>query len=239
MGQQINANLYRVKINNGWNSNWSCDKKNYSFLLHDDLFILKFLRCFLEKRFGLKIGDFCIQRKFGSVDIWLYVYINFYRNLINYNIKNERFPDNSRYLNHNISRILSKITVIEKLLSHLFKCNFKIHLKKSDSPYTSAEYISTGIKYLIEKSYKGKKRALISFFKCLKNEWKAHKKDIKGIRIRCAGRLDGKSRIAAIYKHQCGQVPLQTIKAKINYAISTAFIRYGTIGIKVWVCLNK
>ncbi|KJJ84330.1 30S ribosomal protein S3 [Candidatus Omnitrophus magneticus] len=56
----------------------------------------------------------------------------------------------------------------------------------------------------------------------------------EGIRIRCSGRLGG-AEIARVETMKYGKVPLQTIRANIDYGFSEARTTYGIIGIKVWV----
>ncbi len=56
----------------------------------------------------------------------------------------------------------------------------------------------------------------------------------KGIKVVVSGRLGGAD-IARTDKQMEGQVPLHTLRAEIDYAISEARTTYGTIGIKVWV----
>ncbi len=61
-------------------------------------------------------------------------------------------------------------------------------------------------------------------------------RDVKGMRIRVSGRLNG-AEIARSEWVAKGAVPLQTLRANIDYGETTAFTTYGTIGVKVW--LNK
>jgi small subunit ribosomal protein S3 len=68
------------------------------------------------------------------------------------------------------------------------------------------------------------KRAIIS----------AMKIGAKGIKVCCAGRLGG-AEIARTEWHSEGKVPLQTLDADIDYACTTAFTIYGTVGVKVWL----
>ena len=56
-----------------------------------------------------------------------------------------------------------------------------------------------------------------------------------GIRINVAGRLGGVE-IARSEKYSDGSVPLHTLRADIDYALSEAQTAYGTIGVKVWIC---
>ena len=56
-----------------------------------------------------------------------------------------------------------------------------------------------------------------------------------GIRINVAGRLGGVE-IARSEKYSEGSVPLHTLRADIDYALSEAYTAYGIIGVKVWIC---
>ena len=56
-----------------------------------------------------------------------------------------------------------------------------------------------------------------------------------GIRINVAGRLGGVE-IARSEKYSDGSVPLHTLRANIDYALSEANTAYGIIGVKVWIC---
>ncbi|RMF06930.1 MAG: 30S ribosomal protein S3 [Candidatus Neomarinimicrobiota bacterium] len=57
----------------------------------------------------------------------------------------------------------------------------------------------------------------------------------EGIRINVAGRLGG-AEIARSEKFMAGRVPLHTLRADIDYALTEAHTTYGVIGIKVWIC---
>ena len=56
----------------------------------------------------------------------------------------------------------------------------------------------------------------------------------KGVRIRCAGRLNGAD-IARAEWYLEGQLPLHTLRADIEYGLAEAFTTYGQIGVKCWV----
>jgi small subunit ribosomal protein S3 len=59
-------------------------------------------------------------------------------------------------------------------------------------------------------------------------------RDVKGAKIRLAGRLNG-AEIARTEHLEKGSLPLQTLRANIDEAEATAFTVFGTIGIKVWI----
>ena len=57
---------------------------------------------------------------------------------------------------------------------------------------------------------------------------------VLGVKIVLKGRLDG-AEMARYEWGKKGRIPLQTIRADIDYAEKTAFTTYGTIGVKVWI----
>lgn len=62
----------------------------------------------------------------------------------------------------------------------------------------------------------------------------SNSREVKGVRIALKGRLDG-AEMARYEWGRKGRIPLQTIRAAIDYAEKTAHTTYGTIGIKVWI----
>ena len=56
----------------------------------------------------------------------------------------------------------------------------------------------------------------------------------KGIKVRVSGRLNG-AEIARSEWYLHGQLPLQTLRADIDYGFAQAFTTYGCIGVKVWL----
>jgi small subunit ribosomal protein S3 len=57
---------------------------------------------------------------------------------------------------------------------------------------------------------------------------------VKGIRVKCGGRLGG-AEMARVEQYREGRVPLHTLRADIDYATSTARTTFGAIGVKVWI----
>ena len=59
-------------------------------------------------------------------------------------------------------------------------------------------------------------------------------REVKGAKIAVAGRLDG----AEIARHETmksGPLPLQTLRADIDYGQATAYTNFGTVGVKIWI----
>ena len=63
---------------------------------------------------------------------------------------------------------------------------------------------------------------------------RAMKLGVKGIKTTCSGRLGG-AEIARSEQYHEGTIPLQTIRADIDYGFCEANTTYGKIGVKVWI----
>ncbi len=63
---------------------------------------------------------------------------------------------------------------------------------------------------------------------------RAMKSGVKGIKTACSGRLGG-AEIARTEHYNEGTIPLQTLRADIDYGFAEADTTYGKIGVKVWV----
>ena len=60
------------------------------------------------------------------------------------------------------------------------------------------------------------------------------KSGVKGVKITVSGRLDGRE-IAGSESYHDGSIPLQTIRADIDYGFAEAHTTFGVLGVKCWV----
>ncbi|GKU27778.1 30S ribosomal protein S3 [Clostridium folliculivorans] len=75
----------------------------------------------------------------------------------------------------------------------------------------------------------------ISFRRAMKQTiQRAMKTGVKGVKTACSGRLGGAEIARAEFYHE-GTIPLQTLRADIDYGFAEADTTYGKIGVKVWV----
>ncbi|MBL7073001.1 MAG: 30S ribosomal protein S3 [Candidatus Omnitrophica bacterium] len=75
----------------------------------------------------------------------------------------------------------------------------------------------------------------IAFRRAMKKTIQAHRDaGGEGIKLKCSGRLGG-AEIARSEGYKWGKIPLQTIRADIDYGFSEAKTTYGIIGVKVWI----
>ena len=63
---------------------------------------------------------------------------------------------------------------------------------------------------------------------------RAMKSGAKGIKLMCSGRLGG-AEIARTEGYHDGSIPLQTLRANIDYGFAEAKTTYGRLGVKVWI----
>ena len=126
-----------------------------------------------------------------------------------------------------IGRKASEITKLRNELQGKFNRQFVINVEEVKTPETDAQLVAENIATRIERraSYKRAMKRAIS---------DAMKSGAKGIKIMVAGRLGG-AEIARREWYLKGRLPLQTLKAMVDYGTATAQTKYGTIGIKVWV----
>ena len=95
------------------------------------------------------------------------------------------------------------------------------------TPDTNAQLVAENIAQQLEKR--------ISFRRAMKNAMaRAMRMGAKGIKIMVSGRLGG-AEIARSESNHEGTIPLQTIRADIDYGFAEAATTYGRIGVKVWI----
>ena len=89
--------------------------------------------------------------------------------------------------------------------------------------------------YLVAESIAGQLKRRIAFRRAMKQSlFRTMRAGAKGVRITCRGRLGG-SEMARSESYREGTVPLQTMRADIDYGFTEAHTTYGRIGIKVWI----
>ncbi|OQB25906.1 MAG: 30S ribosomal protein S3 [Firmicutes bacterium ADurb.Bin182] len=102
-----------------------------------------------------------------------------------------------------------------------------INIMEVRNPDANAQLVAENIAAQLEKR--------ISFRRAMKQALgRAMKAGAKGIKLVCAGRLGG-AEIARSEGYHEGSIPLQTMRADIEYGFSEAHTTYGRIGIKVWI----
>lgn len=126
-----------------------------------------------------------------------------------------------------IGRGGKEIENLKNMLEAIARREVYVDIREVDKPELNAALVAEGIATQLEKriAYRRAMRRAVEM---------ALKMGAKGIKVMCAGRLGGVE-IARTEWYLKGQLPLQTLRADIDFAFTEAFTTYGQIGIKVWI----
>ena len=119
---------------------------------------------------------------------------------------------------------------IENLKAEVAKFTNKklnLEIKEIKKPDANAQLVAENIASQLENR--------ISFRRAMKSTMsRTMKSGVKGIKAACSGRLGGAD-IARTESYNEGTIPLQTLRADIDYGFAEADTTYGKIGVKVWI----
>jgi small subunit ribosomal protein S3 len=236
MGQKIHPLGFRLNITQNYRSHWFAKANQYPQLVLED----QFLRELLSKRFSdAGISTIEIQRKLDDIQIEISAArpglivgrekngLESLRKDLTSKIKKNRAQNNNLVtVRRNVTPTTSnhyKKTDNQKKQS----IQLSIHLIKLTNPNAEASFIAD---FLVEQLEKR-----VAFRKALRQAiQRSQRAQVKGIKIQISGRLNG-AEIARTEWTRKGRVPLQTLRADIDYSYQTAKTIYGLLGIKIWV----
>jgi small subunit ribosomal protein S3 len=179
--------------------------KNYALFLHEDLVMKKFLK---ERLYQAGISRMEIERAAN---------------------KDKRAKMNIWTSRQGIviGRKGAEVENLKKELQRLTDKEIILNITEVKRPEVDAQLVSENVALQLERR--------VSFRRAMKrNVSQAMKFGAKGIKIMCSGRLAG-AEMARTEWYREGRVPLQTIRADIEYGTATAKTKYGVIGVKVWL----
>ncbi len=124
-----------------------------------------------------------------------------------------------------------KIDKFQKQVEKLVKRKIKISVKDVKKPELSAKIMSEFAAIQLENrmSYRRVAKSVLQ---------KVMEKGALGVKVQIGGRLNGAD-LSRSEKFSDGRIPLQTIRADVDYHHTTALTKYGVLGIKVWICRGE
>ncbi len=126
-----------------------------------------------------------------------------------------------------IGRHGSDIERLRSDLNGLVKNELSIDIQEINNPAWDAQLVAENIALQQEKR--------IAFRRAVKRAMEQSiQAGVKGIRVCCSGRLNG-AEMSRKETYKIGKVPLQTLRADIDYGFAEALTTYGLIGVKVWI----
>lgn len=207
MGQKVNPHGLRVGVIKDWDARWYADKDKFADYLVEDNNIRKYIK---NKLYSAGISK----------------------------IETERASDQTKHgkLRIHVSTAKPGIVIgkggasIEALrheLQKLTKATVSINIVEVKRPEGNAQLSAEVIASQLENR--------VVFRRAMKQAMnKAMKNGAKGIKVACSGRLGG-AEMARTESYAEGTIPLQTLRADIEYGFAEANTTFGKIGIKVWI----
>nr|YP_009742384.1 ribosomal protein S3 [Zabelia dielsii]QID90479.1 ribosomal protein S3 [Zabelia dielsii] len=224
MGQKINPLGFRLGTTQSHHSLWFAQPKNYSEGLQEDQKLRNSIKNYVQKNMRIASGvegiaRIEIQKRIDLIQV--IIYMGFPKLLI------ESRPRGIEELQMNLQEELQM-----NLQKEFYCVNRKLNIaitriaKPYGNPNILAEFIA------------GQLKNRVSFRKAMKKVIElTEQADTKGIQVQIAGRIDGKE-IARVEWIREGRVPLQTIRAKIDYCSYTVRTIHGVLGIKIWIFID-
>lgn len=211
MSHTVHPYAHRLGILRDWKSRWfGVDKKYREFLKGDVL-----IRQYLEKKLlDFFVADIIIERS---------------KNAIRIVIKTSRpgmiigrNGEGMDKLRKELKSFMIKNSIFDKDIET------KIEVDEIRSPESNAKLVGLMVRDALQKRMPFRRVLKQTVEKVMAN------RDVQGVRIRIGGRLNGAD-MARTEELKKGQIPLQTLRADIDFARVRASIPQGDLGIKVWI----
>lgn len=215
MAQKIRPDSLRLGIIKDWKSRWF-GRKSYKARLEEDLLIRKFVEQKI-KQAGIVSVD--IERNAN----------NAYKVIIKASRPGLIIGRGGQGIEELSAFIKGKLESLQRKRGESKpKINLSVNIEELKRTEVSAQNVAQQLAFDIERRLPFRRAMKKSIENAMQN------RDVQGIKVRVSGRLNGAD-IARAEVLSRGKLPLQTLRANIDYGQSTARTTYGAIGIKVWV----
>jgi small subunit ribosomal protein S3 len=211
MSHSVHPYSHRLGILRDWKSRWfPVSQALYKDFLRSDIMLREYLE---EKMRGQYVGAIDMERNDKTFRLIL--------KTTRPGVIIGRSGEGSIKLRNDILKFAkrNKLSVPE---------DFKLDIEEIKSPESNAAIVAYMIAEALEKRMTFRRVMKQTVEKAMAN------RDVKGIRLYLGGRLGG-AEIARSEEMKRGRIPLQTLRADIDYAQDKAHMTYGDIGIKVWI----
>ena len=209
MGQKVNPHGLRVGVIKGWDSRWCVKDEVFGDTLVQDYKIRKLLKEELQKAGVPKIE---IERDQYRVRVYIHC--------AKPGFVIGRSGDNIEKIKKEVEAIVGK-DAIGKVIP------VSINVVEVRNPELNAQLVAENIAAQLE--------GRVAFRRAMKMAIRnTMRLGARGIKITCGGRLGGAEIARSEHYHE-GTIPLQTLRADIDYGFWEANTTYGKIGVKVWI----
>lgn len=210
MSKHVHPYSHRLGILRDWKSRWfSTDKKFRDYLKADVL-----LREFLEKKLrGMYVASVEVERS---------------EKMMRVIVKTSRPGMIIGRSGEGATKLRSEIENFLKKLNITSNQELRVDIEEVRSPESNAAIVGYMVAESLEKRLPFRRVMKQMVEKVMAN------RDVLGVRIALGGRLGGAD-MARYEELKKGRIPLQTLRADIDFAREKAHMTYGDIGIKVWI----
>ena len=211
MSHTVHPYSHRLGIIRDWKSRWFGTDKSYRSALKADLTIREFLTKELR---AFYLGGIDIERN---------------RKVFRIIVKTSRPGMLIGKAGDGVVKLRNKVLALMRTEGlELKDQELKIDIEEVRNPESNAAIAGLMIAESLEKRLPFRRVMKQTIEKVMAN------KEVQGIRIRLGGRLGG-AEISRTEELKKGRIPLQTLRADIDFAREKAHMTYGDIGIKVWI----
>ena len=220
MGQKVNPHGARVGVIKDWSTRWYADKKNFADNLVSDAKLRKMIKNLeftddkIKKPVRLSdagVSDIAIERRFDNDKTRVTVTLNVAKPGI--------------VIGANGANIEKIKAALAKELGN--NAQVILNVQEIKNPDMDAQLVAENIAAQLENRVSFRR----AMKKCLQSSMRA---GAKGIKTSVSGRLGGAD-IARSEGYHEGSIPLQTLRADIDYGFAEAKTAYGRLGVKVWI----
>ncbi|HEY9682722.1 MAG TPA: 30S ribosomal protein S3 [Oculatellaceae cyanobacterium] len=205
MGQKVNPNGFRVGVHRGWRSNWFVSDKDVAALIEED----QRIRIFLKKELAnAGVSKVEISRKADQIQLEIYT--------ARPGVVVGKGGQGIETLHQKVKDMLGRQGV-----------QVRINILEINRVDLESQLVAESIAQQLEKRVAFRRAMKQAMQRCMRA-------GAIGVKVMVAGRLGG-AEIARTEWAKEGRIPLQTLRADIDYGLAEASTMMGLIGIKVWI----
>ena len=226
MGRKVHPVGMRLGVNETWQGRWFAEGAQYRQQLHQDLAVRSLLMGITSKggaaytenvrKLRGEMPEAVLKNRAGVARVEI--------ERLTGKIRVSIFTAKPGVL---IGRKGESVKKIRAALETLVGKKVDLDIKEIDSPDVDARLVALNIADQLERR--------ISYRRAMKRAiQQAMRSGAQGIKIMVSGRLSGAEMARTVWLRD-GRVPLQTLRAKLDFSVVDAVTTYGTIGVKVWI----
>lgn len=210
MTHRVHPYSHRLGILRDWKSRWFSPKGQYQSALRGDVTI----RAFLEKKLkGFYVADIEIERSAKALRIII--------STSRPGMIIGREGNGADTLRAEVKKLLAKHNLLDE------KVDVKLDIKEIKSAESNAAIVAQMVVEGLEKRLTFRRVMKQTVEKVMAN------RDVLGVKVVLSGMIGGG--MARTETHKKGRIPLQTLRADVDYCATTAHLPLGTVGVKVWI----